>query len=202
MSLLAPEDFLAALEPWESRIRHMYLDSARTNGVPSPNVTIGIGCLLANVQAATALPFQISSGGLGGEPQRAATVDEIRADWDRVRAMAPGFLAAHYQGHATLLFLLDDAIDELALWRLENDCLPVLHRYFPRFDDLPQGVQLAIVDMAWNLGLGGLHKFGEFIGAVNRDDFDTAARECHRIDCRPERNDWCRRELLGAAATA
>lgn len=195
---MKPEDFLAALEKWESRIPHLYLDSAKKGGVPTPNVTIGIGCLLPNLAAAQSLRFMISTGE-PGKNARPATPAEIEADWNRVRAMKPGFAAAHYRGHSPLLYLEDESIDELALVRLEDDCLPGLRRTLPGFDHLPDGVQYACVDMDWNLGIGGLHKFADFIAAIDRRDFKTAGRESHRVDCRAERNDWCKEQIEGEA---
>jgi hypothetical protein len=195
---MRPEQFLSALEKWEDRIRHLYLDTAKKGGVPTPNVTIGIGCLLPSLAAAQALPFMLSSGN-PGEAVRPATLDEIQADWNRVRAMKPGFLAAHYQGHAAQLYLDDDAIDELALVRLEEDCLPGLRRLFQGFDMLPDGVQYGCVDMDWNMGLGTLHTFVDFRAAIDRRDFKTAARESHRAGVRAERNDWCRDQIEGGA---
>ena len=195
---MRPEQFLVELEKWESRTRFMYLDTAKRNGIPTPNVTIGIGCLLPSLAAAQALPFMISTGD-PGEQARPATLDEIQADWNRVRAMKPGFAANHYQGHAAQLYLDDEAIDELALVRLEEDCLPGLRRTFQGFDQLPDGVQYGCVDMDWNMGLGTLRTFLDFIAAIDRRDFKTAARESHRAGVRPERNDWCARQIEGGA---
>lgn len=57
----------------------------------------------------------------------------------------------------------------------------------------------ALLDMAYNLGVGGLGKFSQLKEAVNRQDWATAAECCNRRTSRAERNDWTREMFLAAA---
>lgn len=61
------QSLMRNLEHQEGRVNHMYLDS---NGY----VTVGVGHLVATVQAAQRLPFQTRSG-------RTALDDEIKDDF-------------------------------------------------------------------------------------------------------------------------
>jgi GH24 family phage-related lysozyme (muramidase) len=64
----------------------------------------------------------------------------------------------------------------------------------------PIPVQIALVDMAYNLGLAGLAKFVKLKAAVARGDWLTAADECARRGVQQPRN-AATRELFLAAAT-
>lgn len=190
------------LERWESRVKFMYLDSATNDGVPTPNVTIGIGCLLPDLAAAQALPFVFSD--VAGGRLRVPSLAEVEWDWRRVRSMAPGNRASYYQNHGAQLYLEDAAVDDLAQARLVHGCLPACRLIFRSFDALPEGARRGIVDMIWNMGAGTLsHEFPRFIAAVNAGRWGEAAAECHRKSCREERNVWCAglfRGLAGAPA--
>lgn len=47
----------------------------------------------------------------------------------------------------------------------------------PSFDALPEGVQLALIDMAFNLGRGGLSGFRGMLAAIAHGDWLAAATE-------------------------
>ena len=68
----------------------------------------------------------------------------------------------------------------LVIRRLERELLPALRRLFPRFEHYPLPAQRALVEMANNLGVGGLRRFFNLIAACNRGDFAAAADHCHR----------------------
>ena len=48
---------------------------------------------------------------------------------------------------------------------------------FPEFDSLPDEVQEIIINMIFNLGLGGFKKFLKLIAAINAHDWAAAADE-------------------------
>jgi GH24 family phage-related lysozyme (muramidase) len=68
----------------------------------------------------------------------------------------------------------------LVMRRLDRELLPALRRLFVRFDDYPLPAQRALVEMAYNLGVGGLRRFSRLIAACSRADFAAAAEQCHR----------------------
>lgn len=45
------------------------------------------------------------------------------------------------------------------------------------FDSLPEKIQMVVIDMVFQLGLGGFKKFKLLINALNHRDFETAAAE-------------------------
>ena len=88
---------------------------------------------------------------------------------------------------------------DLAAARLQREFLPGIRRLCPGFDGYPQPAQRALVDMAYNLGVGGLAKFPSMLQACERGDFAAAAGECHRRTCRDDRNEATRELFLAAS---
>jgi GH24 family phage-related lysozyme (muramidase) len=174
------------LTRWEGSCRHMYVD---TRG----HVTTGVGHLLRDADAAATLPWFHRATG------RAATGEEIRAAFRDVAAMGAGHKAGFYQ-HASDLVLSQAKLEQLAATRLEHEFLPGLRRLCPHFDGYPPAAQRALVDMAYNLGVGGLGKFEKLVAACERGDFAAAAGACHRRSSREERNDATRALFLEAAS--
>lgn len=156
------------LEQAEGRIPHMYLDSARPAWV-----TCGVGHRLTTVGAALALPFEPAA--------------EIAADFARVSAARPGQMASAYEPLCQSR-LSEAAIDEL----LERDVatkLGEVERCLPSLPTWPSAAQLAVVDMAFNLGTRGLiHKFPKLVTALDRRDWLTCSRECERGGVSASRN--------------
>jgi len=154
---------LARLEKFEGRVPHMY----RCTG---GEVTIGIGHAIKTPEDASALIWTVEG--------RAATPDEIRADYDRVAASEKGHVAHQYSGLSTIR-MPDDAINVLAAADVESFSAPVAAK-IPGFTSYPGCVQAALFDMAFNLGVGGLLKFHKLLAACDAGDWNTAAGECHR----------------------
>jgi len=172
------------LERWEGAVPWMYLD---TRGL----VTVGIGCMLPTAESAVALAF--------AWPDRPATPAEIISCFESVKAMAPGHMASFYIRAPASLNLPDGAIASLAQHRLSGEFLPGLSRLCHDFGNFPESAQRALIDMAWNLGLGGLVKFHNLLGDVNSGRWRAAAIESHRSTCREERNQWTKNLFLQAA---
>ena len=185
---------LDELEAYEGRVPWMYLDTAG-------NVTVGAGCLLASVDAACALPFV----GMDGTP---ATADMIAAEFCRLKSMPAGLRAGAYQGKVRLV---DTDIDALAFSRLRT-VVSDIPAVFPGFDGFPLGVRPALLDLAWNCGLGeapGLRGWAKLRAACNSvpPDWATAARECTTANpnnsaTREARNAWRARMFVEAAQSA
>jgi GH24 family phage-related lysozyme (muramidase) len=170
---------------WEGYRRDMYVDAR-------DNVMTGIGHFLPNARAALALPWKHRATGLP------ATGHEIWAAFEQVRAQAAGHGAPAHQRASDLVLPAGFAI-ELATRRLERELLPALRRLCPGFDAYPLPAQRALVDMAYNLGVGRLIRFGSLIAACAQLDFRKAARYCHRWTSRAGRNEATRNLFLDAA---
>jgi GH24 family phage-related lysozyme (muramidase) len=187
----------------EGTVSYMYLDSATP-----PNVTAGIGFLLASVDAAVALPWQHADG-------TPATAQEISADFFRVRNMAGGLRAEKYQGN---LCLTHNAIYAEGRRRLRA-MLSALPGLFPAYESFPAGVQQALLDLEYNLGPGKLSTWTKLRAACNSTppnwanlladghtvDPLCAAAQCrvanpdHRLG-REARNDFRSNAFVAAAA--
>ena len=195
---------LDRLQPFEGRVAWMYQDSATP-----PNVTTGVGCLLHDVDAACALRWHHLEDGLQ------ASRDEIAQDFFRVKAMPGGLMAAAYKGP---LRLADVDIDALGFQRLRS-FLGALPHVFPGYEGFPPPAQAALLDLAWNVGLGapareghqatGLHGWHHLLTACNSvpPDWAAAARECRtanpkNLPSREKRNDWRSASFVDAAVAA
>lgn len=77
-----------------------------------------------------------------------------------------------------------------ALYLLNNDLSRILNdcwHHFPWFGDLTEERQWVVVDMIFNVGLAGFQKFVKFIAAVEKEDWQAAAREIINSQIAPSR---------------
>jgi len=187
---------LTQIETYEGRVPWLYQDSA-----DHPNVTLGVGCLIASVEEACALPF------VNRWTNALAPREEIATDFLRVKSMRGGMLAAKYRG---AIRLSETAIDQLGFTRLRT-FLADLRAIFPGYDGFPSGPRQALLDLAWNTGTGnkrpGLRTWTHLLTACNRipPEWPTAAKECRtanpdRLPARETRNDWRSQQFIEAAA--
>ena len=152
-------------------------------------VTVGVGLMLPDAKAAEALPFVIGT--------RAATPQEIAAEYTRVDAMPIGRASAFYKT-PTSLVLTQQTIDAKLISVLEGFEAD-LKAQFPNYDNLPDGVKMALLDMIYNLGPAGLFKgFPHLIAAVQSGAWTQAAEHCMRRGPGLARNDWTREQFLSA----
>lgn len=149
---------------FEGIIPHLYLD---TRGNP----TCGVGFLVVNEFELRKLPWSPDS--------QAAT-----ADYQLVRAAPFGRPAPYYARFCkarlpepAMRQIFDVKIAELRKqlfgWHLER---------------CPERVQIALLDMTYNLGVAGLNKFAKLRRAVDFRDWPTAAAECRRNGVQQARN--------------
>lgn len=161
---------------FEGNVAFMYLD---TRG----NVTAGVGKLLSNAAAASALPFMKKSD------NTAATPAAITAEWQSVHGLEAGHTPPYYDPRTTLK-LLQPAIDN----QLRSDLQVVenqLKAQFGNYDNFPAKAQEGVVDMGFNLGVARLmREFPSFVAAVRAENWNTAANQCHRQGVSAERNDF------------
>jgi GH24 family phage-related lysozyme (muramidase) len=152
-------------------------------------VTVGVGLMLPDAKAAEALPFILGT--------RAATPQEIAAEYARVNAMPMGRSSASYK-IPTSLVLTQQTIDAkltAVLAGFEAD----LRSRFPHYDALPDGIKMALLDMIYNLGPAGLFKgFPHLVAAIQTGAWAQAAEHCTRRGPGPARNDWTKEQFLSA----
>jgi GH24 family phage-related lysozyme (muramidase) len=179
------EQSLAKLKEFEGCVPWMYRDTVG-------KVTVGIGLMLPDANAAESLPFL-----LGPRP---ATSQEIAAEYARVDSLPLGRTSAFYKS-PTALELTQPTIDAKltsVLEGFETD----LRAQLPRYDALPDGVKMALLDMIYNLGPAGLFKgFPHLIAAVETGSWTQAAERCMRRGPSAARNAWTREQFLSAVVT-
>jgi len=188
--------FLKELTRWEGEHRCMYVD---TRG----HVTTGIGHLLKNAEQALKLPWVHAGTG------RPATQAEVKAAFQRLCQAWSDEKQANPAGKGPSLRRCRELSDlvlpeglprKLATERLNTEFLTHLRRVFPGFDGYPMPAQHALVDMAYNLGVGKLRdKFPTLLKACRDGDFEKAADECERSSSRKERNEATQTLFLQAA---
>lgn len=175
-----------ALAKWEGETDYLYQDS---RGL----VTVGIGNLVKDADAAAALTWNDGSGSSASEQL-------VRSDWQSVADASKGHAASYYEP-LTQIRLPAGGARALAQQRLETEFLPGLRELFPSFDSYPDSAKAALVDMAYNLGVHGLAAFRTLRTAAEAGDWQAAALASHVKTSRDDRNDW-RAEQLAAAAGA
>jgi GH24 family phage-related lysozyme (muramidase) len=175
------------LEPSEGNVSHMYLD---TKGL----VTVGIGNMLPSAAAAQALPFVSRTTG------NQATAAEIAADFASVEAQPDSKNASYYR-QFTKLDLPNVNIDSLFRSRID-EFVKQLKSAYPEFDSFPSEAKLALLDLAFNMGIGRLKSAAEWPklnAAIAKRDWSTAAAECNRPQANGRRNAETKAAFTAAA---
>jgi GH24 family phage-related lysozyme (muramidase) len=174
---------LAQLKVFEGCVPWMYRDTAG-------NVTVGVGLMLPDAAGACALPFVAAAGG-------AATAEEVAAEYVRVDGLAVGKLPAFYKA-AGSPELPQPVIDE-RLGAVLEGFEATLRAGLAGYDALPDGVKMALLDMAYNLGPEGLLKgYPRMVQAVETGNWAQAAVECERNGISAVRNAWTSKQFLSA----
>ena len=169
------------LENFEGSIPWMYLDTVG-------KVTVGVGLMLPDAEAATHLPFKIDG--------RAATQSEIEAEYARVDQMPMGRPALSYRpkGGPELDKMTIDTLLRSVVVGFEGE----LRKRLKGYDAFPDTVKMALLDMAYNLGpIGLLHGYPKLLQAVEHGDWAHAAGACMRRGPGAARNEWTRQMFLG-----
>ena len=172
-----------SLKRWEGSVPYMYLDSVGL-------VTVGIGFMLPNVFAASALPFMNSAGDSSAQI-------EIATDFARVKDMIPNKLPKFYY-HSESPILPQAEIDRQLAAKV-NAFEVVLRRYFPDYDAYPDSVKLGLIDMTYNLGPARFRaQYPKFYAAILAHNWGLAAAQSHRNGPSEERNEWCKNLFMEA----
>lgn len=154
-------DFTA---PFEGIVPHLYLD---TRG----NVTCGVGFLIADDAALRRFPWSPST-------------QSAVADYRLVLEAAPGRPARWYAQFCVA------RLSEAAMRQAFNNRVVWFRRALAdwHLERQPEAVQIALIDMAYNLGVAGLTRFKRLRAAVDAQDWDSAALESSRLGVQSARN--------------
>lgn len=176
------EQSLAKLKEFEGCVPWMYRDTVG-------KVTVGVGLMLPDAGSAETLPF------LAGT--RTATREEIAAEFARVMSLVEGKAAGFYR-HAGSLVLAQETMDANLL-RVVEGFEGHLRARMGGYDRLPDGVKMALLDMAYNLGPEGLlASYPRLVASIEKGAWAQAAAECVRHGPSVARNTWTREQFLAA----
>jgi GH24 family phage-related lysozyme (muramidase) len=176
---MSPELFKAAVEyftPHEGNIPWLY---QCVHGWP----TVGRGHLVPSADASARLAWTRQDRTIAG-------TNEIRAEWDRIKALPAGKRAEFYRQHAKLrltqeridaLFRADVLEAERILRETKRDGAAI----FPDYDRWPLPAQLAMIDMIFSLGPAMLGStppkaYPKLVAAAQRGNWETCADESGR----------------------
>ena len=173
--------YLPTLKQWEGAVPWMYLDSCG-------NVTLWVGLMIPDAGAAIDYPLKSNN-------QTPATAQEIENAWNQVHGMQEGHLPAFYAYSGCLRIDPDDG-DEIVLGRLDT-LVDTLQKGISGFSGMRQSWQMALLDLAYNLGPSGLLKgYPQLLAAVEHGNGHLAAAQCHRNGISADRNSWCAEQFL------
>lgn len=160
--------------PFEGLLSFMYLDTKCL-------VTTGMGNLIDPMGPALGLPWVHKLDGT------AAARAEIVAEWTKVKgATSMARLGGGAFARLTTLCLTSASIDQLVVGKL-SQIETAVRSGFGEWDSFPASAQLAILDMAWNMG--SAFGFPHFRLAVNAGNWLAAGAECKIVDASADRND-------------
>ena len=167
------DDLKQRLRQHEGVINHLYLDSLGL-------VTCGVGHMIDSPSRMAGVEMVCQDG-------TTATLDEKITEWNAVGILQPAHLPPFYEAR-TKLRMTPEFIEAL----LDSDVqgfAGLLARLIPGFDTFPGPAQEALLDMAFQLGAGGLvTKFPHLMSAVKARDWNACAENCHRAGIQEWRN--------------
>jgi GH24 family phage-related lysozyme (muramidase) len=135
-------------------------------------VTVGVGCLIDPIWAATRLPF-VHPDGTPAPPA------EIGHAWRNLKDNRNKLKKLHWKYAAPYTFglrLTNEGVDQLMIERLEAS-EDWLRKTFPAWDSFPADAQLGIVSMAWAAGANFTAKFPRFTASARAGKWRDCAVE-------------------------
>jgi GH24 family phage-related lysozyme (muramidase) len=180
------DDAAAKIAEFEGCVPWMYLDTVG-------EVTCAVGRALPSTLEAAALEFDCPDGS-------PATPEEIAAEWARVHGMTRGLEAEDYRivGSLELQPETMQAMLYVSLHGIDGSLSADLWGYAAA----PDAAKLALLDLAYNLGVAGLmEKFPGLVEAVRAGDWMTSAKRSARLDVSDARNEWTRMQFIYAYRT-
>ena len=177
---------------FEGKTNHLYLDS---RGYP----TIGIGHCVANLDAFLQLPMVCLADG------KIATKQQKIAEYQAIKHKPLGYKADWYEAFCHLR-LPEETISDIHQQHLKGFHQELRHvfqrsrGYQCDFEQLPSPVQIALFDLAYNVGTTNLqHKWPKLHQAIKQQDWQTAAQESNRKGIQGARNEHIKSLFLSAA---
>ena len=161
---------------FEGFVQYMYLDC-------EGEVTVGIGHLIKNAEAAKRLPFYMPDEP-GGKTEKATPEDKEKAFNEVLGSMIICEPHTVFKD-MTELRLSIDTIETL----FENDVDGFIHQlthHYPEFDTYPKMAQLGMLDLIYNMGYGGFigtdeePEFEDFNNALKYRNWIEVAEQSHR----------------------
>jgi GH24 family phage-related lysozyme (muramidase) len=179
------EEVVKYLREHEGVVRYMYLDVVGL-------VTIGVGFMLPNADAVTALNLVRRSD------SAPASADEKRQDWESVHSQGKAKPAQTYE-QFTKLELPDSEIDR-ELTKRVNDFQRNLTSRFPSFDGFPDEAQIGLLDLIYSLGPRGLFNgYPKLCAAAELGNWKACAEQSTRRNVSDNRNADLKQLFLDAA---
>ncbi len=167
------DELKTRLRQHEGVVPHLYLD---TLGL----VTCGVGHLIPSPDAMAGIEMVRKDG-------TAATPEEKIAEWNLVKGLKAAMLPKYYEDRTTLR-MTPAAIDGLQDADVAGFRSSLAHR-LSGFSEFPAPAQEALLDMAFQLGAGGLmSKFPHLALAAKARDWQACAEQCHRAGIQEWRN--------------
>ncbi len=173
-------EYDAHFSKFEEDINHFYLD---TKGI----ITIGRGCQVFNPRTLN----MIHKTDL-----RTASPDEIQQEFTGIQTLEPGHYAVYYDRYCKLV-MTDQELQRLFNYRLQMTFRELAAKLGDFTAQYPPAAILALIDMAFNMGVARLFfKFPNFIAAFRKMDWAACAKECEREGHgMEERNKWTRTQF-------
>lgn len=153
--------------PHEGVVPHLYKDSLGF-------VTCGVGFLVTDEQSLGRYPWSPNTQSAIADYRLVKAEPHMRKGTDGAWRPQP---ARHY------MQFCKSRLSELGMRVVFGVKVAEFRRALAqdwKFATCPEMAQVALIDMAFNLGVGGLNKFAKLHRAVINGDWETAAKECHR----------------------
>ncbi|MBH0059473.1 hypothetical protein I6F65_21310, partial [Pseudoalteromonas sp. SWXJZ94C] len=176
------------MKTYEGNIPHMYLD---TKG----KVTVGVGHLLKDVDAAKKVPFTIRDTGA------LASIKQIEDEFKLIKSRPFGENEAYWNFKPFTKLIITEAVANAQVDQHIKTFESELKTIYgaSEFSSYPDDVKLALFDLIFNLGMTKLKDtFPNFNRHMKAHDFKKAAIESNRKDVSAERNSYVRNLFLSA----
>lgn len=163
-------------------------------------VTIGTGINVNNKEDFMKLDLRI-----GSPDGRPATQFEKETGYNHLKNFAkqeilkapkgsdkPVNMKVSFYGTETNPRLSAPAGKELYNQKFKQTLFNDVPKAFPKLSSLPDNAKIVVTDMMFNMGAARFTKakWTNFYDAINRHDWETAAKESHRKDIGYDRNNW------------
>ncbi|KZN46497.1 glycoside hydrolase family protein [Pseudoalteromonas luteoviolacea] len=165
---------------YEGVIAHLYLD---TRG----NVTLGAGFLIDDPKTLAKITLREKS------TKKVASRDLKAQEFTIIAKLPEGRRASWYEQHCQLYLPHEECLKlldkKLRAFERELDTLFCAQNGYIPFKKMPSSVQLALLDMAYNLGTTNLSRaWPKLLNAIRAENWSAAADECHRKHVSAARN--------------